>query len=236
VALRDWERPPYVLIEGTWDEYERGLEGKLRRDLARRHRRLEELGPVELDVQDGAERLDELLEEGFALEPSGWKSARGTAIVSHPETRAFYAGLAEWSARRGVLRLSFLRVGGRPLAFQLGLEEGATYFFVKGGYDPAYTRFAPAKLLLQAVLRRAFAARLRRFEFLGPPEPFKLEWTSTCHDLKRVRAFGPTAPALAGWAMEAFGRPAATRVRNTARRRVQQVRARRTASRSPPHS
>jgi CelD/BcsL family acetyltransferase involved in cellulose biosynthesis len=236
LAIRDWERPPYVCVEGTWEEFERGLDGKFRRDLVRRRRRLEELGPVVVDVQDGSDRLTELLEEGFALEPSGWKHARGTAIVSRPETRDFYIGLAEWAARRGALRLSFLRVDGRPLAFQLGLEEGGSYFFIKGGYDPAYTRFAPAKLLLQAVLRRAFEVPLRRFEFLGGPEPFKLEWTSTCHDFKRVSAFSNTPPALAAWVIEAFGRPAARRARSAARRGTQQLRAKRGASISPPHS
>ena len=217
-AVRDWERPPYVNVEGSWEAYERGLDGKLRRDLARRRRRLGELGNVSVEVYDGRERLAQLLEEGFALEPSGWKSARGSAIVSRPETREFYAGLARWGVEREMLRLSFLRLDARPIAFQFGLEDGGAYFFVKGGYDPAHTRFAPAKLLVQALLQRAFSHGLSRFEFLGPAESFKLEWTSTCHDLKRFEAFGRTPFALAEWAAVVYGRPAAKRVSRALRR------------------
>jgi CelD/BcsL family acetyltransferase involved in cellulose biosynthesis len=217
-AVRGWERPPYVNVEGSWEAYERGLDGKLRRDLARRRRRLGELGSVSVEVHDGAERLAQLLEEGFALEPSGWKNAQSSAIVSRPETREFYTGLARWGVERGILRLSFLRLDERPIAFQFGLEDGGAYFFVKGGYDPAHTRLAPAKLLLQALLQRAFSNGLSRFEFLGPAEGFKLEWTSTCHDLMRFDAFGRTPFAIAEWAAVVYGRPAAATVSRALRR------------------
>jgi CelD/BcsL family acetyltransferase involved in cellulose biosynthesis len=212
LVIRDWERPPFVVLEGGWDSYERSLDGKLRRDLARRRRRLAEEGVVTFDVQDGAEKLDELLEEGFALEPSGWKASRGTAIVSRPETRDFYTGVARWGAGRGILRLSFLRLDERPLAFQFGLEDSGVYYFVKGGYDPAYGRYAPMKLLLRLVLENGFSRGLERFEFLGPPEPFKLEWASACHDLKRIELFDRSILSTGSWAAAAFARPAAKKI------------------------
>lgn len=235
VAVRSWERPPYISLTGSWEAYEHGLDGKLRRDLARRRRRLEELGPVDLDVQDGRTDLGRLLDEGFGLESSGWKEARGTAILSRPETRQFYTELARWATERGILRLSFLRVGGRAIAFQLGLQDRGVYFFVKGGYDPAFARHAPAKLLVQARLRRAFAEGLKRFEFLGPQEAFKLEWTPTTHELGRLQAFARTPAPTLRWAALVYGRPAASRARRTLRR-AQQLREKRVASSKPPHS
>lgn len=216
-VIRDWERPPFILLDGDWDSYERSLDGKLRRDLARRERRLAEEGTIAFEVQNGAENLDGLLAEGFALEPSGWKASRGTAIVSRPETREFYTEIARWATGRGILRLTFLRLDQRPLAFQFGLEDSGVYYFVKGGYDPVFGRYAPMKLLLRRVLESAFAHGLERFEFLGPPEPFKLEWTSTCHDLKRVELFDRSLPATASWAATAHGRPAAKRLKGLVR-------------------
>jgi CelD/BcsL family acetyltransferase involved in cellulose biosynthesis len=224
LVIRDWERPPFVALDGGWESYERSLDGKLRRDLARRARRLAEEGAVTFEFRDGAGELDELLEEGFALEPSGWKASRGTAIVSQPETREFYTGLARWAADRGILQLSFLRLDEQPLAFQFGLEDSGVYYFVKGGYDPAFSRYAPMKLLLRRMLESAFSKGLNRFEFLGPPEPFKLEWTSTCHDLKRVELFDRSIPATGAWAAAAFGHPAAKKVKaliRQSRRRLQ---------------
>ena len=220
---REWERPPYVAIEGTWEQYQSTLDGKIRRDLARRRRRLADEGRVELDVRNGADHLPELLNEGWALEPSGWKSREGTAVRSRPETQAFYTALANWAARRGILRLSFLRVGRRSVAFQYGLEDAGVYYFLKGGYDQGYRSFAPGKLLVQALLERAFEENLARFEFLGADDRFKLDWTSTRHNLTLFQAFAPSAAGVVCWATAAYGRPAAKKAvaaaRSLARRR-----------------
>jgi CelD/BcsL family acetyltransferase involved in cellulose biosynthesis len=67
---------PYVAIDGTcWDAYEKGLRKNHRGDARRQRRRLEEKGHLTLDVRDGTEGLDGLLEEGFWVESSGWKGA-----------------------------------------------------------------------------------------------------------------------------------------------------------------
>lgn len=219
IVERTYERSPYLVIDGPWEEYERGLSGRVRRDLQRRLRRLEELGPVGLDLSDGSSNRAELLAEGFLLEPSGWKAARGTAVASRDETRRFYDELAQWAAERGWLRLSFLRVGEKGVAFQYGFEASGIYFFLKGGYDPEYSRFAPGKLLLRALLERAFANGLRRFDFLGADDPFKLEWSRTAYDLRLVQAFSRSPISTARWAAIAYGRPLARRVRSRLRRR-----------------
>ena len=65
VLTTTYERSPFLVIDGTWEDYERGLSGRVRRDLDRRLRRLEEMGPVRLDVSDGTSGRAELLAEGF---------------------------------------------------------------------------------------------------------------------------------------------------------------------------
>ncbi len=143
-------------------------------------------------------------QEGFPLESSGWKAESGTSILSSPETQAFYREVAAWAAGRGILRLAFLRVDGRPLAFQLGFEDGGAYYFMKGGYDPEQRQFAAQKLLVQAVLERAFASGLRSFEFLGEDEAWKLEWTDALRRLDLFHAFRPPL-GLAEWAAVRLG-------------------------------
>ena len=211
---------PYVDVLGDWSDYERRLDGALLRDLRRRRRRLDEEGVVSFEVADGREDLDDLLAEGVAVEASGWKAARGSAIASREETSRFYAETARWAAARGWLRLGFLRIDGRAAAFQYGIEENGVYYFLKGGYDPAFHRFAPGKLLVQAMLLRAFDAGLVRYDFLGGNEPWKLEWTATCRDRLLLHAF---APSLAG-SLErialSYGRP----IRARARRRLRGLR------------
>jgi CelD/BcsL family acetyltransferase involved in cellulose biosynthesis len=210
---RELPPSPYVDVDGDWEGYERRRAAKHMSDVRRRERRLREAGELSVEVAEGRARLGELVAEGLALEPSGWKAAQGSAIASRSETRAFYEDVAEWLAQRGWLRLAFLRLDGRALAFQFAIEHNGTYFFLKGGYDPDYHRYAPGKVLVHSMLQRAFAIGLTRFDFLGGNEAWKLEWTDTCRQRIVLHACSPSVLGRAEWTAIAHGRPLRARVR-----------------------
>lgn len=217
---RTLESSPYVRIEGTWDAYQAGRDRHLVTETRRRRRRLEEQGSVTFELTDGRERLDSLLAEGFPIEASGWKGEQGTAILSRPETRRFYTDLARWAATRGALRLAFLRLNDRPLAFQFLIEDAQTLYFLKGGYETAFRKLAPGTLLIEEVLSYAFANRLRTFEFLGFPDPFKLDWTDLLRNRQLLQAFSPTPSGIMDWGAWAYGRPLAKRAVRALRKRA----------------
>lgn len=212
VVERSVSRSPYVDTSDEWEAYEAALSKNLRSDVRRRRRRLEEAGGGEVEVQSGDERLDDLLEEAFAVEGSGWKSAEGTAIASRPETRRFYTEIAHWAARRGALRLSFLRVDGRAIACHFNLADDGVEYHLKGGYDPDEAAFSPAKVLHYALVERAFASTTTRYEFLGADEPYKLQFANGQRELVRLEAFAPSVAGIAERAFFAYGRPVAKRV------------------------
>ncbi len=185
---------PYVTIDGTcWDAYEKGLRKNHRGDCRRQRRRLEEKGHLTLDVHDGTVGLDGLLEEGFGVEDAGWKGAEGTSIKAHPATHRFYTEVAQWASKRGWLRLGFLRLDGRALAFDYCLERDRTHYMLKTGYDPAYERFSPGKVLRYLMLVRAFSEGLAAYELLGRLEPWKQNWTNAYRELQSLHMFAPTA-------------------------------------------
>jgi CelD/BcsL family acetyltransferase involved in cellulose biosynthesis len=214
VLLTTIQRSPYVPLAPDGDP-DRLLPGKVARNLRRLQRRLAETGEVEVQVVDGREDLDGLLDEGFRLEQSGWKAERGTAIDSSPVTRRFYVEVARWAAGAGLLRLAFLRHDGRAMAFELALQDAEAYYFLKGGYDPASRRHAPGKLLARAMVANAAATGARRFEFLGADEPWKLEWTSQYHERLLVRTYARTPLGAADRAAQVaylrYGKPLAKR-------------------------
>ena len=212
---RTLERSPFVTVDGDWEGYERSLGRNMRRDLWRCRRRLEELGQVALDVEQDTAHLDEAL----AVESLGWKQMAGTAIISAPQTACFYTEVARWAAASGRLRLIFLRVDGRPVAFHLALEDGRTYFPLKGGFDPAFRAQSPGRLLIHATLERAFAIGLRRYEFLGGDEAYKLRWATEAYDRVLFHAFAPGPVGRARWVAFAHGRPMAKRALGERRRR-----------------
>jgi CelD/BcsL family acetyltransferase involved in cellulose biosynthesis len=223
-------RSPYLEIEGSWEDYEAGLSRNHRGDVRRRRRRLEEQGELAIDVHDGRERLDELLDEAVRIEASGWKRRAGSALAVSPRRERFYRLVASWAAREGWLRLAFLRLDGAALAFHLNLEADGVLYHLKGGYDEAYERLGAGKVLQHAMLARAFELGLRRFEFLGGAERYKLAWTSTVHVRWMLQAFAPTPVGLAEWALYRYGRPLAKRLSRGPSARAQRRASRPSAS------
>jgi CelD/BcsL family acetyltransferase involved in cellulose biosynthesis len=206
-------RAPYVSLDGEWTEYRGSLERKFRKELGRLARRMDDSGRVEFVVDEGSDRWPELLEEGLRIEGSGWKTEAGTAILSRPETARFYRDVAAWAAERGWLRLKFLRLDGRAVAFDLVLEVGGTAHVLKGGFDPAMRQLGPGTLLTERSLQRAFELGLHSYELHGTDDAYKLRWTRTTRARAKTQAFRRSLPGRLAHLAFDHGRPLYRRVR-----------------------
>jgi hypothetical protein len=78
-------RSPYVPVESDWDSYWSGLSKNLRGTVRRCRNRLAERGEVAIEIADGKENLDRLLEEGFGWRPAAGRERR--ALRSFPVPR-----------------------------------------------------------------------------------------------------------------------------------------------------
>lgn len=218
VVERTALRSPYVALEGDFASYRARLARKQRKELGRLARRLADEGTVTYEFADGSERLEELLDEGFTVEGSGWKSDGGSAIVSREDTKRFYGDVARWAAGRGTLVLAFLRLDGRPLAFDMCIEEAGACNVLKGGFDPDYRRFGPGTLLTEASIERAYAEGLSSYELLGREDAYKLAWTDSVRERVRFQAFSKSPQGRVSHLAWTRGRALAKRAQDAAQR------------------
>lgn len=200
-ALTDDEiASPFTDLVGPWEQFEQRLSTRRRSQLRRYARRLDDEGKVTIETHGGTEDLAALLEEGFTVEASGWKGEQGTAIRSDATLRRFYTDVARWAAAQGDLRLDFLRLDDRPIAFQYRLAHGTTTWYLKAGYDEAYGRWSPSIRLLTATLREAVEdPTTTHFEWLGSTERYKLEWSDGLHTIRSTTWYGPTVRGRAAY-------------------------------------
>jgi CelD/BcsL family acetyltransferase involved in cellulose biosynthesis len=205
---------PYLPIDGDWEAYWQSVSGKLRQTVRRCSRRLAEIGEVSLDIESGAERLNDLLAEGLQVEASNWKGRSGTAIASDPRTARFYTELARWAASRGLLRFAFLRVGGRALAFHFALESQNKYYLLKPGYNEEFRKAGPGTVLTQRMVERAFSLGLDSYEFLGADDAHKMRWTSDVHPRVRIQAFASSPAGAVDRVIQTHGRALAQRLKS----------------------
>jgi CelD/BcsL family acetyltransferase involved in cellulose biosynthesis len=213
LAERVVARAPYVPTDVSWESYERGLSRNRRKNLRKRRAQLEELGELCFKVEDGSERLHELLRTALRIEASGWKGKRRTAIVSRPETVSFYTDVARWAAERGILRLGFLRLDGEPIAFDFSLEDQRSIYSIKAGYADEHRALGPGTELTYRMIRHAFEGEARSYEFLGDTDAFKQGW---CNGYQRERLhlqfFSGSVPAAIDRVVQTRGRPVARKL------------------------
>ncbi|MFI4977944.1 MAG: GNAT family N-acetyltransferase [Solirubrobacterales bacterium] len=218
MVVRAVLRSPYVALAGAnWETYRASLDRKARKDIERRRRRLDEQGSVSVEFGDGRADLERFLHEGFQLEGSGWKHELDSAITSDTRTHRFYTEIAHWASERGWLLLAFLRLDGKPIAFDLCLESGGATYVLKGGFDPAFRGFAPGMLLTYESLRRAFEKGLSSYELLGDDAPYKQVWTQTTRERVRFQAFSRSPRGRANHLAWTHGRSAIRRTLEAAK-------------------
>jgi CelD/BcsL family acetyltransferase involved in cellulose biosynthesis len=166
----------YIRTTSDWDHYVMSLPSKRRWFLRNRLRRLATKGAVSFETVRGGSGLGDALEDGFRLEAAAWKEKAGTAILCQPEILRFYTILAERAAARGWLRLQFLKVGDRRIAFAYCLEYEERMYLLKPGFDPEYAAYSPGNLLCYYALQDVYSSGLVAYEFLGDDDHWKRQW------------------------------------------------------------
>jgi CelD/BcsL family acetyltransferase involved in cellulose biosynthesis len=184
---------PYIELPASYDAMQKQLDSRFRANLRRRRKKLEEMGHVTVEKVTGGVRLPFHLEEGLALEQSGWKGRGGTAIAQDQPTWGFYSELARTASYEGSLALYFLRLDGRPVAFHYGITSGSTYYLLKPAYDESVRECSPGQLLMDEVVRRCIDEGLREFDFLGPDMVWKSDWTPLKRQHTWLYVFNDTA-------------------------------------------
>jgi CelD/BcsL family acetyltransferase involved in cellulose biosynthesis len=115
--------------------------------------------------------------------------------------------------------LAFLRLDGRPLAFDMCIEEAGACNVLKGGFDPEFRRFGPGTMLTAASIERGFSLGLSSYELLGSEDEYKLAWTSSVRERVRFQSFPPSLAGRASHLAWTRGRDAAKRAQAVLERR-----------------
>ena len=102
------------------------------------------------------------------------------------------------------MRLAFLRLDGRPIAFHYSLQAHGVLYPLKIGYAEDMAASSPGTILMAAEIERAFrggplALRLRR----GAPPTTRTRWSTGSRVLIELSAF---PPGVAGAAARAAAR------------------------------
>jgi CelD/BcsL family acetyltransferase involved in cellulose biosynthesis len=125
------------------------LGAQRRKEWGRTRRRLEELGKLEFAWSDCRSAIEDFL----ALEASGWKRERGTALLADAHRAAFARAMLDGFASDGRLRIARLSLDGRLIASGAVLRAGDRAFYWKTAFDPTFAEFSPGVQLTLSMSR-----------------------------------------------------------------------------------
>ena len=202
LPARDHMRPPFSTLGDSWEEFESRLGKNRRKWLRKMDRRLAEAGTVSIEVHEGGPGLDERLLEGFAVEGSGWKGRDGTSINANESLRTLLTSVVTWAAERGMVRLLFLRLDGRPLAFDLMLVHQGVIYALKGGYDEEFRSFGPSMVSMREIILYGIRSGVHTIEWLGDAgtDEYKVEWSDGERGISTQQLVAPTLRGRGEWA------------------------------------
>jgi Acetyltransferase (GNAT) domain len=195
---------PWIQLDASWTQPEEKLSASRRSSFRRARRKAHSIGPIDYEVlSPRPHELPPLLAESFRVEAAGWKGRTGSALLSDPHRRQFYEKYATIASEKGILRLSFMRIGGEVAATQIAVESGGRFWLLKVGYDERFARCSPGHLLMVETLRYAAERGLRTFEFLGSAEPWTQVWTTDVRPCVSVWAYPNNFRGLAAFVWDA---------------------------------
>ena len=133
------------------------LGAKKLKELRRQRNRLAEHGAVAFEVASSPSDVSRALESFLALEASGWKARRGTALAQHDGDARFIRTATGALAAHGQCQIVTLRAGARAVAAGIVLRHQDRAFFFKLGIDETFARCSPGVQLTLELTRHLCA-------------------------------------------------------------------------------
>lgn len=127
------------------------------KELRRQRNRLAEHGAVRFEVARTSAEVEAAIEMFLALEASGWKARRGTALVQHDGDAAFVRRATSALAERGQCEVVSLHAGDTPVAAAIVLRHQDRAFYFKLGIDERFAKLSPGVQLTLDLTRHLCA-------------------------------------------------------------------------------
>jgi CelD/BcsL family acetyltransferase involved in cellulose biosynthesis len=151
------------------------------------------------------DEFDALFDEAVGVELRSWKREAGTAIAVDRAKESCFRHYFRSACEDGTFRIAFMRIDGRAVAMQMGLECLDRYWLFKIGFDESFERCSPGTLLMLHTIGWAANRELTAYELLGNVEPWIAQfWTREQHDCVCVRAYPFNARGAVAFAADAI--------------------------------
>ena len=178
------EVAPYIRLPGSYEDYLKGLDGKLRHEIRRKDRRLREAHPDVKLVDSGPDTIAGDLDRFIDLHRAS-RGEKGRFMV--PGVEVFFRRLAAAFVDDGTFRLAFLETAGVRIAAAAGFRWRDRFLLYNSAYDHAYGHVAPGMVLIAELIKSAIEEGRRGFDMLKGDLRYKYRFGARARSIERLR-------------------------------------------------
>lgn len=178
-------------LPGDWKTFVTGCHRTVRRKIHKSERRA--AGPsVHFFTATTPEQIAAFWPEFVRLHAARFstKVADGGCFAD-PTFAQFLPEAVRLLSERGLVRLYWCEVHGRPISTQLYLLAGRSAQMYQSGFDPGYSEYEPGYLLYTHVFRSLIESGFTTFDFLRGDETYKSGWNTRKVPLVRLFCVPP---------------------------------------------
>jgi CelD/BcsL family acetyltransferase involved in cellulose biosynthesis len=164
-------RPAYLCAQvelgsaGQREQMKNNLAGK--KKIRRYLREMDKKGPVTFVHLQECSDLQAALPDFFDAHVARFQATGRTSSLSTSERRTFMQELAKRFAGSGVVTLSLLKIGGRPVAWNYGFQFHGSWFWYQPTFDSREEENSPGHCLLSRIVMEACDMKTMSFVDLG---------------------------------------------------------------------
>lgn len=182
-----YEPCPFLSLSNfrTLEEFRSCLKTKLRQDINRRIRKLDEAGSVEYIIYDKGDlsRAVKVLPDMLRIHAQRWPNA-----YKAPD---FHKNLIIHGINSGLVHFSQINLDGVPISWRIGFIFKDCYYSYMPTINPDYQRFSPGKLHLVFCIGQAIEKNLKTYDQLRGSELYKSEWTDRFCNIYNIECNSP---------------------------------------------
>lgn len=156
---------------------------KLRGDIRRQIRRLNEVAPLEFrQYASGKDVSSEVFEAFMDAHRKKWPNAY--------KAPGFHQNLINKCSFNGPIHFSTLNVGDIIVAWHLGFDFNGVYYYYMPAGNPEYQKFSPVKVHLYYLICRAIERGYSKYDHLRGDETYKSGWADGSQYVHTLRQVG----------------------------------------------
>ncbi len=186
---RPCEHCPLIGITQSWEHFLSSRK-KIRLEIGRWKRRLEEVGSIEVEVISPP-ISDRLLNELIEVEQASWKWQSGNAVFKNPSLADFHRGLLQDPRTEG--KLFLCRLSNKLGGFNLVLTAGNRWYYYWSVFAKKYPHVGA--YLLSQVVEAAHSSGCAHVDLLRGNENYKSAWADGSKMVYEIVCYS----SLKGW-------------------------------------